>query len=241
VERLAADDDLVTCPSCGSRAGLTVRWIPDIDHEVHERTDAGCVTCNQWRSGKMGKWAYAQWNHWACDQWSRVGEVNPRAELYALLCTEMEHEQRAAAAQSAVDAYLLREVAERCEWRIGDRFTAPRPQRGAWSVRGVRAVYGTNTGPFCILSCRNVLPGGSLGDVGYEFWDSAPLQRIPPFWKPRTWSQVCAGDECYIGNNFGTVVSVTPDRSVADIQVGGGRVTVTRLQGLRVPVARVEQ
>jgi hypothetical protein len=240
MERSAAGDDLVTCPECRSRDHLVIRWIPEIDHRVRERTEVGCARCDIWRAEKEDKWAFAQWNHWACLQWRQLGTPPPHSELYALLLAEMECEKAERLAAAAVQEYLNREVAARCKWAVGDRFVAADWPRGTWSVRRLEAVYGTNTGPFCILHCCDVLRSGILGDSTREFWDTARLRRLRPFWKPSTWAQVVAGDSCQVARRSGVVLQTDAIRRRAEIQTEEQVLVVTRLSELLVPVSRVE-
>ena len=242
MERSAATDDLVTCPSCREREHLLIRWIPEIDHRIHERTDVGCARCELWRSAKEDRWAFAEWNSWACDEWIRLGHEVPHTQLYRLLVEEMRHEMAAQHAAATVAKYLLDEVASRCAWKSGDRFKSLAWPKGMWSVRSIEAVYGTNTGPFCILKCREVLRSGILGDSTHDFWDHGTrLKRLAPLWKPRTWRQVVVGDACVLAGKHGVVMFADPSSRRAVVAVEGEQLAVQRLNDLLVPVARMEE
>jgi hypothetical protein len=241
MERSAAGDDLVPCPNCRSRDHLLIRWIPEIDYRVHERTNVGCSRCELWRSAKEDKWAFAQWNNWACDEWAKLGHEVPHARLYQLLVEEMHVEVAERAAAGAVAKYLKEEIASRCKWTVGDRFEALEWPHGLWSVRNVEAVYGINTGPFCILKARNVLPSGTLGDSMHEFWDfRAQMKPLSPFWRPRKWSQVVVGDACWVAEQLGVIAAVDREARQASITSAGQTLSVGRLSELLVPVHRVE-
>jgi hypothetical protein len=242
MERTAVADDLVTCPRCHHRDALTIRWIPEIDYRVHERTDLGCAACDIWFSEKEDKWAFAEWNAWACSEWSAQGTVVPHADLYRLLREEANHERAARAAAEAVSRYLEEHVATTCPWQVGDRFESAVSPHGVWSVTGVRAVYGTNTGPFWIVDAREVLSSGRLGHKKEEFWEqgNADMRRLQPFWRPNRWSHVHAGDECLIHNSRGRVVAVDHAAKVATVAIGEQNVEVTKLPQLLVPVSRLE-
>jgi len=241
MERSAAADDLVMCPSCRVRDHLVIRWTPEIDHRVREKTDVGCSRCKLWRTAKEDRWAFAEWNHWACGEWAKLGHTVPFAELYRLLLAEAHHEMAERAAARAVAQYLSDEVASRCVWKVGDRFKMEERPKGVWSVRSVEAVYGTNTGPFCILKCREVLVSGILGSSTHDFWDSnARLKRLSLYWKPSTWRQVVMGDSCVLAGKQGVVVKADPTSRTATVKVDGQELAVTRLRELLVPLGRIE-
>jgi hypothetical protein len=241
MERSAAADDLVTCPTCRIRNHLVIRWIPEIDHRVHERTDVGCRRCELWRAAKETRWAFAEWNHWACGEWAKLGHTVPFAELYRLLLIEAHREMAGRAAAHAVGQYLSNEVASRCAWKVGDRFETQERPKGIWSVRSVEPVYGTNTGPFCILKCRSVLTSGILGGSTHEFWDTnAKLKRLSSFWKPSTWRQVVVGDACVLAGKQGVVVNTDSTSRTAIVNVDDQELEVKRLRDLRVPLERIE-
>jgi hypothetical protein len=160
MERSAADEDLVTCPGCGVRDALTIRWVPDIDRRVHERTEVGCARCDRWSSAKEDRWAFAEWNVLACDEWAQNGTTVPHAQLYRLLHEASTLERAQHEAIQVVSQYLSEQIAAACPWHPRDRFESLARPRGIWSVTAVEAVYGTNTGPFCIISARAVFLGG---------------------------------------------------------------------------------
>jgi hypothetical protein len=80
MERSAADDDVIACPLCRTRDGLTAKWIPELDHRVHERTEIGCATCDRWFSAKEDRWAIAEWNNFAIEEWRHRGVDQPNDE-----------------------------------------------------------------------------------------------------------------------------------------------------------------
>lgn len=167
------------------RDGLVVRWLPDLDHRVHERTEIGCANCGKWFSGREDQWAIARWNMFAVTEWEKRGVVLEHAELARLLFESSEAEERARFLRGDIDSYLAKHIPPTCPFSHGDRFISERPPRGVWSVRNVRAVYGYNTGPFWIVEAQSVLSSGRLGDKHHEFWQEhqARLKVIPPYWK----------------------------------------------------------
>jgi hypothetical protein len=241
MERSAADDDLVDCPNCRTREFLFIRWIPDIDHKVHERTEIGCYSCGRLFGASMDKWCYAEWNAWACEQWKVLGRPIEHSELYKLLHLEAQEEQIERTAAKAVTDYLTEHFANRYPLAIGDRFKSKRHPKGFWSLISIRAVYGTNTGPFCMLTARKVLPSGSLCSTTHEFWSHlAEIEKIRPFWKAHTWSQVHDGDSCILNNEDGTIDNVDLERRIARVNVGGSLKHIHNLRGLQVPISRFE-
>ncbi len=241
MERSAVRDDLVACPICESRNGLLIRWIPEINREVHERTEVGCSACDIWRSEKEDRWVFAQWNVWACREWARKGREVVHSRLYALLLEQSEHQKAEAAAAASVENYLSNQVAAHSQWRERDRFQPLQYPGGVWSVVSLKAVYGTNTGPFCILTSRVVLPSGILGSRTEDFWDTPQhIRRIPPFWTPRYWHQVVQGDDCVVAEGSGQVLTCTPQQRRATVLVKGQEREIKRLDEIQVPNNRVE-
>ncbi len=241
MERSAATDDLVTCPGCHVRDYLRIRWIPEIDHRVHERTELGCAKCNKWFSAKEDRWCFAEWNDWACEQWAIAGHKVPHAELYRLLLQEAREEQIQRTAAKAVSRYLAENIAGQYPLVAGDRFESKREPKGFWSAISIEAVYGTNTGPFCIIKARNVLPSGILGDITHEFWSqNSQLKKLRPFWKPSIWRQVKAGDACILNGAEGVVLRADARARIAVVNIDGTQVEVKKLSELHVPVFRVE-
>ena len=242
MERSAAADDVIACPLCGNRDGLTIRWIPEIDYRIHERTEIGCVTCQKWFSAKEDRWAFADWNSFAIDGWRKKGVEQPHAELYRLLLAHYHDEMAERASAKAVDAYLTETIVPLCPFAIGDRFEARVYPHGVWSIRAVKAVYGTNTGPFWIIEARSVLPNGRLGDNQNEFWqrDAEYFLKLPPFWRPTRWFQVIAGDECLYHGEAGTLIDVDASAKTASVSIEGEIRVIHGLSNLYVPVARFE-
>jgi len=241
MERSAATDDLVTCPGCHVRDYLRIRWIPEIDHRVHERTEIGCAKCNKWFSAKEDKWCFAEWNDWACEQWAKSGHKVPHTELYRLLLQEAREEQIERTAAKAVSRYLAEHIASQYPMVAGDRFESVREPKGIYSVISIEAVYGTNTGPFCIIKARKVLSSGILGDITHEFWShKSKLKKLRPFWKPSTWRQVKAGDACILKETDGVILHADTSARRAVVNIDGTEVEVKKLNELLVPVLRFE-
>lgn len=242
MERSGTDYDIVTCPFCKGRDGLTIKWLPDIDHGIRERTDVGCMKCDKWFSGKEDRWAFARWNAFAVAEWLKQGRQIPHSELYRILLLHSEAEETASTYRKEADHYLEEHVASTCPFRTGDRFEAHIKHGGYWSVQNVRAVYGYNTGPFWIIEACEVLPSGRLGENRKEFWqrDASRLKLLPPFWKASRWSHVVAGDECVLCGESGAVIAVEPDNRSASIAVKGETRIIHTLSELHVPIVRVE-
>lgn len=241
MERSASQDDLVACPRCRSRLRLTIRWLPDLDHRVHERTEVGCAACEIWFSAQEDRWAFAEWNVWACNEWERQGDRQPHADLYRLLLEEAHLERAKSAAGDAVSRYLVEHVVPTCPWKPGDRFESLDRPTGTWSAIGVEAVYGTNTGPFWIVKARDVLPSGKLGDRSHEFWQHLyQLHPCPRYWEARLWDHVHEGDDCILSGRSGCIMHVDRRLRRAIIRIGADEVAIRRPHGLRVPTVHVE-
>lgn len=242
MERPATDDDVIACPSCESRDGLTIKWIPELDFRVHERTEIGCAACGIWFSAKEDRWAIAEWNNFAIDGWHKKGIEQPNAELYRLLLAHYHDEMAERASAHAVDAWLTEHVVPLCPFGIGDRFEARVYPGGAWSVRGIKAVYGINTGPFWIIEAKNVQPNGRLGDDQHQFWqrDAEHFIKLPPFWRPTRWSQVVAGDTCVYRDGIGTLIEVDTPAKIASVSIEGDIHVIRSLTNLYVPTVRFE-
>jgi hypothetical protein len=241
MERSATDDDLITCPDCESRNGLRIRWIPGIGRGVHELTEVGCRTCNKWRSDKEDRWVFAQWNVWASKEWESKGRNIAHSRLHALLLQQSEHQKAESIAAKAVEEYLSSQVAAHSQWIVRDRFESLHYPGGIWSVASIKAVYGTNTGPFCILTAKPVLPSGILCTRTEDFWDIPQhIRRIPLFWIPRYWSQVVKGDDCMVEDGSGQILSCNPRRRRATVMVEGRLCEVRTLGQIQVPIHRIE-
>jgi len=242
MEQPATDNDVIACPLCGNRDGLTIRWIPELDYRVHERTEIGCATCQKWFSAKEDRWAIAEWNNFAIEGWRQKGVEQPNAELCHLLLAHYHDEMAERASAQAVDAYLVEHIVPLCPFAIGDRFEAQVYPHGIWSVRVIKAVYGINTGPFWIIEARNVQHNGRLGDNREEFWqrDAEYFRKVPPFWRPTRWFQVIAGDECVCHGEAGTLVDVNARAKTASVSIQGKIRVIRSLSNLYVPVTRFE-
>lgn len=241
MERSASTDDVVTCPICQAREYLRIRWIPEIDHRVHERTVLGCAKCNKWFSAKEDRWCFAEWNDWACEQWAQSGHKVLHAELYGLLLKQARDEQIERIAAKAVSRYLAENIAGQYPMVAGDRFESETEPKGIWSITLIEAVYGTNTGPFCIIKAKNVLQSGILGAITQEFWShNSQLKKLRPFWKPCTWRQVQAGDACILNGADGMIFHADASARVAVVNIDGTQKKVKKLAELLVPVMRVE-
>lgn len=241
MERSAATEDVVTCPICQDRDCLRIQWIPEIDPRVHERTVLGCAKCNKWFSAKEDKWCFAEWNDWACEQWAQSGHKIPHAELYGLLLQQARQEQIERIAAKAVSRYLAENIAGQYPMVAGDRFESESKPKGIWSINSIEAMYGTNTGPFCIIKAKKVLPSGILSDITHEFWShKSQLKKLRPFWKPYTWRQVQPGDACIMNGADGVVIHADASARMAVVNINGTQNEVRKLSELLVPVLRVE-
>jgi hypothetical protein len=202
----------------------------------------GCSRCNKSFSGKEDRWAYARWNAFACEQWRDKGIAIEHSELYELLRAESDAQELAAAKNDPVEEYLKNRIIPICPFLIGDRFRSHVHPRGNWSVREIRAVYGTNTGPFWIIDARSVRPSGILGDSRHEFSqrDAASLEPLGPFWRASRWSQIVAGDPCMLAGERGAVEMVDASRKTARIRIGDQATSISNLAGLAVPLSRIE-
>ena len=242
MERTAVGDDAIACPSCGVQDSLIIRWVPDIDHSVRERTELGCAQCDIWFSAKETKWAFAEWNVWACAEWEKKGQPVPHRPLYDLLQAEAKLEQETEALSRSISKYLDKNIIESCPWRLGDRFQSTSWPAGFWSVTGIKAGYYTNTGPIWLVTAREVRRTGRLGHTAREFaqMQQDNMHRLQPYWRPNRWSEVCPGDACYFNNALGQVVSCDVPAKKAITSIDGKSLDVTRLHQLRVPVVRVE-
>ncbi|MFC1890710.1 hypothetical protein ACFL4G_13235 [Thermodesulfobacteriota bacterium] len=242
MERSAIDDDMITCPICGTREHLTLKWIPGDYHRVHERIEIGCAVCNKWFSAKEDRWAFAQWNNFAIEEWRNKGVEQPNAELYRLLLEHCHDEMAERESAEKVDVYLIENIVPQCPFDIGERFKSSVYRSGIWSVREVIAVYGTNTGPFWIIKARNVKPNGRLGNSQHEFWqrDVEHLHKLSPFCKPTRWSQLVAGDECIHEKQTGTLISVDVIGRTASISIKGNIRDIHNLTDLYIPIVRFE-
>ena len=169
--------------------------------------------------------------------WPRV----PHAELYRLLLQEALEEQIERTAAKAVSRYLAEHIASQYPLSEGDRFESKREPVGIWSVISIEAVYGTNTGPFCIIKASKVLPSGILGDTTYEFWSHmAKLQKIRPFWKPSTWRQVKVGDACILKGKDGVILRADFSARRAVVKIDDMEFDVHKLNELLIPVSRLQ-
>ncbi len=242
MERSAMDDDVKTCPSCGRRDDLKIVWIPEIDSRIHERTDVGCAKCGKWISAKKDRWAIAEWNYNALSEWRRRGIEDEYSTLHDLLFSHSKAEQEISRIQSEIDKYLEQKVAPQCPFVSGELFTDLEAPGSVWSVRNVRAVYGTNTGPFWIIDAQIITHNGRLGNERKEFWqsNSANLKGIEPFWKPTHWYQVVPGDECRLEGQPGSIISVDRFPHAAYISIGDKKLKVKNLSKLMVPISRMK-
>ena len=242
MEQTAKEFDVKTCPLCGSREALVIRWIPDIDRSVHEITVVGCKKCDKFFSEKEDRHAIAAWNHFVIQQDDRILRNERHVELYQLLYAHSQAEKQAASLRTKIDDYLEENITPTCPLKIGDRFKIKGGQGEVWSVKGVHSVYGWNTGPFWIIDSLNVLKNGRLGDKHREFWerDKAKLVPLKPFWRPTRWNQVIRGDDCLYSSQLGQILDVDHSRRIAKIKLNRETVRVTTLSKIFVPIQRFE-
>jgi hypothetical protein len=217
--------------------------LPDIDHRLHETTEVGCANCNIFFSGTEDRHPITEWNLFVIQENKKCGISDPHEKLYELLYKHHEQEMRADSSRTDIDEYLADNIVPLCPFQIGDRFKFNKYPGGIWSTRSIRAVYGTNTGPFWILTAQTVSKSGRVAEDKHEFWqrDSEFMISIPPYWTPYRWAQIVEGDECLVGRGKGIIINVDPAGRQVSISVGNDTVIVRRLNELRVPLHRVEE
>ena len=137
MERSAKEDDVKTCPLCGSRESLVIRWLPDIHHCVHEKTEVGCLECEKFFSAKEDRHAVAAWNLFVVEEIDRIGKKESHVELYQLLYARSQAEKQVASLQSKIDNYLEENISPTCDLKRGDRFKVKQWPGGIWSVEKV--------------------------------------------------------------------------------------------------------
>ncbi len=242
MERTAQEYDVKTCPLCGSREALVIRWLPDIDHRVHEITAVGCKKCDKFFSEKEDRHAIAAWNHFVIQQVDRIGKKEDHVELYRLLYVHSQAEKQAASLRTRIDDYLEENITPTCPLKRRDRFKVKGGSGEVWSVKKVHSVYGWNTGPFWIIDALNVLKNGRIGDKHREFWgrDKAKLVPLKPFWRPTRWKQVIRGDDCLHSSQSGKILDVNHSKRIAKINLNSETVQVTSLSKISVPIQRFE-
>jgi len=163
MERTAQEDDVKTCPLCGSREALVIRWFPDIDYPVHEITEVGCKKCDKFFSEKEAKHAIAAWNFFVVEEIDRIGKKESHIELYRLLYKLSQAEKQATSLQTKIDNYLEENISSTCDLKRGDRFEVKGWPGRIWSVEKVYSDYFWNTGPTWIIDAIKVLTNGRLG------------------------------------------------------------------------------
>ena len=242
-ERNAGNDDIKTCPICNSREGLIIRWHPDIGKPIHEYTEIGCTNCDKYFRGEEDIFPITEWNLFVIDENKKKRRVHKYEELYRLLHAHNQNEKAGIVSRNAIDEYLETNISSNCPYKTGNRFKFREPHRGIWSAVSVRSVYGTNTGPFWILTAREVLKSGRLGENKGEFWQREERTMIPiePFWKPYTWSQVIVGDDCRYNENAGVITEANHLKHKAIISVNEEIIEINKLSELGVPTLRVEE
>jgi len=242
MERNAQEDDVKTCPLCGSREALVIRSFPDINHLKHEITEVGCKKCDKFFSEKKAKHAVAAWNLFVVEETDRIGKKESHIELYRLLYAHSQAEKQEASLQTKIDDYLEENISPACDLKIGDRFEVKGWPGGTWSVEKVYSAYFYNTGPTWIIAAINVLPNGRLGEEHHEFLESdrAKIEPIEPFWPPTRWKQVIQGDNCLYSNQSGQILDVDRSKRIAKININGETIQVTSLSKISVPIQRVE-
>ncbi|MBC8459159.1 MAG: hypothetical protein H8D67_14290 [Deltaproteobacteria bacterium] len=243
MERSAKEDDVKTCPLCGSREALVIRWLPDINHCVHEKTEVGCFKCEKFFSEKEDRHAIAAWNLFVVEEIERIGKKESHIELYRLLYEHSQAEKQAASLQTKIDNYLEENISPTCDLKRGDRFKVKEwPGGGIWSVEKVYSAYFWNTGPTWIIDAINVLTNGRLGEKHHEFLerDRAKIEPIKPFWPPTRWKQVIRGDNCLYSNQSGQILDVDNSKRIAKINLNGETIQVKSLSKLLLPIQRFE-
>lgn len=239
MEQIAKEFDVRTCPLCGSRESLVIRWIPDVDSNVHEKTLVGCKKCNKYFSEKEDRHAVAAWNHFAIQQ---RDEILPHLELYQLLYEHSQAEKQAASLWAKINDYLEKNITPTCPLKGGDMFKIKGLPGQVWSVKGVHSVYGWNTGPFWIIDSVNLQKNGRLGDKHHKIWerDKAKLVPLKPFWRPTRWNQVIRGDDCFYLSQLGQILDVNHSKRIAKIKLNSKTIRVTTLDKISVPIHRFE-
>jgi len=242
MERSAKEDDVKTCPLCGSREALVIRWLPDINRNVHEKTEVGCFKCKKFFSEKEDRHAIAAWNLFVVEEIDRIGKEETHVELYRLLYACSQAEKQVTSIQTKIDNYLEENISPTCDLKRGDRFKVKEWPGGIWSVDKVYSAYFWNTGPTWIINAINVLKNGRLGEEHHEFLerDRAKIEPIKPFWSPARWNQVIKGDNCLYLNQSGQILDVDHSKHIAKINLNGEDIQVKSLRELLVPIKRVE-
>lgn len=242
MERTAQEDDVKTCPLCGSREALVIRWLPDIDYRIHEITEVGCNKCGKFFSEKEDRHAIAAWNFFVVEEIDRIGKKESHVELYRLLYAHSQAEKQTASLQTKIDHYLEKNITLTCDLKRGDRFKIKGWPGEIWSVEKVYSAYFWNTGPTWIIDAINVLANGCLGEKHHEFLerDRAEIEPIKPFWRPTRWSQVIRGDDCLYVSQPGRILAVDHSKRMAKIKLNKETVQVTSLRNILVPIQRFE-
>ena len=242
MEQIAKEFDVQTCPLCGSRESLVIRWIPDLDRSLHEKTIVGCKKFDKYFSEKEYRHAIAAWNHFAIQQSDGILKNECYLELYRLLYEHSLAEKQTACLWAKINDYLERNITPTCPLKVGDIFKIKGMPGQVWSVKGVHSVYGWNTGPFWIIDSVNVKRNGRLGDKHHELWerDKAKLVPLKPFWRPTGWNQVIRGDNCLYSSQLGQILDVDHSKRIAKIKLNSKTVRVTTLDKLSVPIHRFD-
>jgi hypothetical protein len=243
MERSAEEDDVKTCPLCGSREALVIRRLPDIDHSMYEITEVGCNRCGKFFSEKEDRHAIAAWNLFVVEEIDRIGKKESHVELYRLLYAHSQAEKQAASLRTKIDNYLEENISPTCDLKRGDRFKVKGWPGGIWSVEKVYSAYFWNTGPTWIIDVINVLTNGCLGEKHHKFLerDRAKIEPIKPFWRPTRWKQVIQGDNCLYSNQSGQILDVDHSKRIAKINLNGETIQVKSLSKLFVPIQRFGQ
>ncbi len=240
IKKEARSYDLKVCPKCFMRDHLVIRWIPDIEHL--EYTEVGCEQCGILFRGSEVRYAIADWNLFVITENEAKGRIDPSAELYRLLHTLFQEEQKVEAARDNVDKYLDENVRASCPFAPGDRLRFLGKDNGVWSTESVRCAYAINTGPFWILTARNVLPSGRLGNHRRDFSqrDADSMVRLKGYWKPYNWRQVVEGDCCLYKESLGRITAVSYPKKWVSVICNEKTFRVHQLRFLKVPNMRVE-
>ncbi|NQS90450.1 hypothetical protein HQ584_11755 [Patescibacteria group bacterium] len=242
MERSAQEDDVKTCPLCGSREGLVIRWLPDLDYPIHKITKVGCNTCGKFFLEKEARHAIAAWNFFVVEENDRTGKKESHIELYRLLYAHSQAEKKIASLQTKIDDYLEENISPTCDLKIGDRFKIKGRPREIWSIVKVYSAYFWSTGPTWIIDAINVLSNGRLGEKHQDFLEHerAKIEPIKTFWRPTRWSQVIRGDDCLYMRQPGRIFTVDRSKRMAKIKLNNQTVQVTSLRKIYIPIQRFE-
>ena len=123
MERSCAHEDVMPCPVCGKRSGLTIRFSSPLTSR-DDTIQLGCQDCEKWVTEAEYKWAFAVWNKLALQECERRGTSVPQKEFIELYYDLVEAEKKVRGAEQIVqrlngrvDEYLQREIAPLCPFK----------------------------------------------------------------------------------------------------------------------------